>query len=184
MRILLSLLFILLPASGFARTVGDVTLPDSLQIHNSALVLNGAGMRSKYFLDVYVVGLYLPQAGQDAQHIISADQVQAVRLVITSSRITRDRLVDSIEDGIRQSAGKEFPRYQPMLQELWDALTFEVKIGDQFDFTYVPQSGTHFYRNGELLRVLPQFDFKQVLFGIWLGNDPVQDSLKQALLDQ
>jgi len=184
MRNVLLLLCVLLPLASQARTIEDVTLPESLQVNDATLQLNGAGVRSKYFVDVYVAALYLPALQQDARRIVQADEPQSVRLAIISSCITRDRLLESIEDRIRQSAGADFPRYKPMLQELWDALTFEVKIGDQFDFTWVPGKGTEFYRNSELLRVLPQFEFKQVLFGIWLGDDPVQDSLKTALLTQ
>ena len=182
MRVLLLCLMLCLPALGVCRTVAGVDLPESIQVEQQTLTLNGAGIRSKYFMDVYVAGLYLPSASTDARAIVSADAPQSMQLTIISSHITRSRLIDTIEDGIKLSAGKDFPRYQPMLKELWDALTFEVKVGDRFEFTYLPGKGTHFYRNGALLRVLPEFDFKKVLFGIWLGEEPVQPPLKKALL--
>ena len=147
------------------------------------LALNGSGIRSKYFMDVYVASLYLPAHSRNANTIVAADAAQSIHLHIISSHITKDILIESIEDGIKQSAGASFPRYQSRLQELRDALTFEVKKGDRFEFTYLPGKGTHFYRNGKLLRVLPTLEFKQVLFGIWLGKNPVQSSLKTALLN-
>lgn len=182
MRNVLLLLCVLLPLASQARTIEGVTLPESLHVNGTTLLLNGAGVRSKYFIDVYVAALYLPRLQQDARRIVQADELQLVRLAIVSSRITRNRLLESITDGIRQSAGSDYSRYEPMMKELSDSLTFDVKVGDQFDFVWVPKKGTEFYRNGELLRVLPQFEFKQVLFGIWLGDNPVQDSLKAALL--
>jgi hypothetical protein len=182
MRIVLMLLLVCLPTTAFCRTVGGIEMPDTRTLQEQTLTLNGAGIRSKYFMEVYVAGLYLPEPSQDADAIVTADALQSMRLHIISSHITRSRLIDTIEEGIQQSSGKEFPRYKPMLNELWDALTFEVKVGDIFEFTYVPGKGTHFYRNGELLRVLPEFDFKKVLFGIWLGRNPVQDSLKRKLV--
>lgn len=169
-----------LPAQ--ARQVGEVDLPDTLKIGDSSLVLNGAGIRNKYFLDVYVAGIYLPAASHDAAAILKADEVQSVRLVITSSRITRQRLLDSIEDGVRKSAGKDYPKHQPRMQELWDAITFEVKPGDTFEFTWIPGEGTHVSMNGKLLRMIAEHEFKQVLFGIWLSPNPVQESLKQEML--
>lgn len=184
MRYLLACLFLCLSTAGHSLTLKGVDLPETLQVQQTSLVLNGAAVRSKYFMDVYVTGLYLPEKSHDAAAIMDADVVQSMQLHITSSRITRSRLIESIEDGIKLSAGDDFPRYRPMLDELWEALTFEVKLGDSFEFAYVPGTGTHFYRNGELLRVLPQFEFKQVLFGIWLGEKPVQKSVKQGLLGE
>lgn len=165
-----------------ALEVGGVKLEDSHTVMGRTLLLNGAGVRNKFFMDVYVAGLYLPEPNRSAESIIASRDVQSVRLVITSSQITRDRLVEAITDGIRKSSGKDFERYEPMLGELWAAFTFDVQKGDVFDFTYVPNEGVHFIRNGERLRVMTDFDFKKVLFGIWLGNDPVQPSLKQDLL--
>ena len=184
MRWLIALLLFCLPLLGSARTVNDVQLPDALQAGENNLVLNGAGIRSKYFLDVYVAGLYLPTPSDDARQIINADTPQSIRLVITSSHITRTRLLDSIEEGVRKSAGKDFPRYQSRLQTLLEAMTPEVETGDQYDFTYLPGVGTQIRRNGEILTTLATLEFKQILFGIWLGQDPVQNSLKDELLGQ
>ena len=184
MRYLLTLLTLCLPLFCFASTADDAQIPDTLTLGEHTLTLNGAGIRSKYFMDVYVAGLYLPAPNQNATEIIQADEPQTMRLVITSSHITKARLLDSIEEGVEKSAGADYPRFKPHLKELEAALNFEVQQGDQYDFSWIPGSGTHVYRNGEALQVLPTLAFKQVLFGIWLGEDPVQRSLKQALLLQ
>src|SRR5690606_34473920 len=90
MRKVLLSLCVLLPLASQARTIEDVTLPESLQVNDATLQLNGAGVRSKYFVDVYVAALYLPALQQDARRIVQADEPQSVRLAIISSRITRD----------------------------------------------------------------------------------------------
>ena len=176
------LLLLLVAGEADARQVGGMNFPESMVIDNRTLTLNGAGVRSKYFLDVYAVGLYLPETSQNSADIIRADEPQIIRLAITSSHISRDRLVDSIEEGIRLSAGKDYPHYEPMLEELWTALDIEVQIGDVFEFIYIPGKGTAFMMNGEELLVLRDFQFKKVLFGIWLGENPIQRSVKTELL--
>ena len=178
----ISLLLLLVAGEAEARQVGGMNFPESIVANDITLALNGAGVRSKYFLDVYAVGLYLPEASQNPADIIRADETQMIRLTITSSHITKDRLIDSIEEGIRLSAGQDYPHYKPMLEELWTALDFEVRIGDVFEFIYIPGKGTAFMMNGKKLRTLPDFPFKQVLFGIWLGKDPIQQSVKTELL--
>ncbi|MBZ2188530.1 chalcone isomerase family protein [Alcanivorax sp. JB21] len=159
------------------------TLPETITVDDITLTLNGEGQRNKYLMNVYVAGLYLQSREQDAEEIIRRDEVQAVQLTITSSRVTQKRFMDSIEDGFRKSAGDDYPDYAPFLAELReDMADIDIKDGDVFRFIYRPDEGTRFLRNDETLRVIEGLDFKQVLFGIYLGKDPVQDSLKRDML--
>ena len=60
----------------FAKTeIGGVTLPDTLKIGDETLVLNGGGIREKFWLDMYVGGLYLTQKEINSQKIIGSDQL-------------------------------------------------------------------------------------------------------------
>ena len=91
--------------------------------------------------------------------------------------------MDSIEEGFRKSAGDDYPEYASFLDELReDMADIDVQDGDVFHFIYRPEEGTRFLRNDEPLRVIEGLAFKQVLFGIYLGDDPVQDSLKRDML--
>lgn len=165
-----------------ATEVNGVTLPETLEVDNTNLTLNGAGVRNKYFMKVYVAGLYVPQQSADAATIMNADEVQAMRVEITSSMITRNRFQETVQDGLKQSAGDEYPKYEHMLDELWADKNLDVDKGDVFEYRYVPGEGTRFLRNGTSLKVVEGLDFKRVLFGIYLGENPVQDSLKAELL--
>jgi hypothetical protein len=55
--VLLALLLAALPAS--AREVGGVSIPDTSMLGGKTLRLNGAGVRSKFFISIYVGALYL-----------------------------------------------------------------------------------------------------------------------------
>ena len=56
-----------------AATLAGVTLPDTVQVGSTMLVLNGMGIRTKYMVKVYVAGLYLEQKSSDPGAIIKAD---------------------------------------------------------------------------------------------------------------
>ena len=68
MNLLWSAIALCQPA--IAQTVAGITFPDRIQINESALVLNGAGLREKYWIDIYVAALYLPKASTVPQAII------------------------------------------------------------------------------------------------------------------
>ena len=81
-----------LSAPASALTVGDVDVPDTYSAMGQELKLNGAGTRSKWFMDLYVGGLYVPEQVSDGEAVINADEPQAITLHITSGMITSERM--------------------------------------------------------------------------------------------
>jgi hypothetical protein len=59
---------------------------------------------------------------------------------------------------------------------------FSVKEGDQIVMTYLPGKGTAVSVKGTEKGVIEGKDFADALFAVWLGNNPVQEDLKKALL--
>ena len=55
------LLFLATALDVHAATLAGVTLSDNAQVAGKTLVLNGLGVRKKFVVKVYVVGLYLEQ---------------------------------------------------------------------------------------------------------------------------
>jgi len=55
---LIMTLIIMSPVSN-AKEIEGINMPESLEVAKSKLILNGAGVRSKFFMDLYVGGLYL-----------------------------------------------------------------------------------------------------------------------------
>ena len=66
------------PASG--GRIGDVTLPDQIALGESTLSLNGLGMRTFTFFDVYAAGLYLASPSTDAGEILATDGPRAMTM--------------------------------------------------------------------------------------------------------
>ena len=57
-----------------------------------------------------------------------------------------------------------------------------LKRGEVLELVYVPGEGTRMIRDGVLQTTIGGLEFKQALFRIWLGDDPVDAELKEALL--
>jgi len=55
------LLVALLVAPAHAAEVAGVKIEDRVTVESSELALNGAGLRTKFFVNVYAAGLYLAQ---------------------------------------------------------------------------------------------------------------------------
>ncbi len=58
----------------------------------------------------------------------------------------------------------------------------DVREGDSYTLTYAPGKGTTLRLNGSPLVTIPGQDFAAAYFRIWLGDDPISESMRDALL--
>lgn len=164
-------------------TVSGVKLPAQIKKDEKALSLNGAGTRKKYFMSVYVAGLYMETKSKNAKQIIEADQAMGVRIQVVSSLVTSDNMSEPIREGFKKSLdGKTAPLQDKIDQFIKTFSAEDIDDGDVFDLWYIPGVGVKSYKNGKYKSTISGLDFKKALFGIWLGADPVSDDLKEDLL--
>jgi hypothetical protein len=164
-----------------SRNIEGIDFPQKLSIHGAELGLNGGGLREKLgFLDLYVGALYLPQKSSDATEIVMSDTSMAIRIVIASGLVTRDRFIEALEEGFNNtSVGKYSPKD---IQSFKEFLSDAFEPNDEILLSYGPEKGTILSKNGQVRGSFTGLPFKQALFAIWLGDKPAQNSLKQQML--
>lgn len=159
-----------------------VELPPTLKLGEQELILNGTGARQQYFLDMYVAGLYLAQPGAAAAAIVDADAPMVIRIAITSKFVSQEKLVSSLQEGFEASTGGNLEPILAEVRQFRQCFADEIKRGDVFDIVYIPGHGAIVVKNGKNKGTVAGLEFKRALFGIWLGERPVDGKLKQALL--
>ena len=184
--LLLTLLLILQFSTASAQTqidVNGVTVPRKIEFQGKTLQLNGAGGRSKMWLEVYVQALYLSQLSQDPQFIIDSDTEMAIRIEITSSMVSSNKLTKAMNAGFEKSAGDNLGELRPRIETFKSYLSDAITEKDVFVLAYNPLDQTiNVFKNETLKGKIPGFDFKKALFGIWLSDKPVDETLKNHLL--
>lgn len=165
-----------------AIEIGGATLPDTMPVEGRDLVLNGSGLRKKFFVKVYAMGLYLHQKTQDARKIIQADETMAARMHFIYDKVTAKDLVDAWEEGFENATGGELEPIRERMETFNGYFTVDAGENDVYDFVYVPEQGVRVVFNGRFVGSIPGLDFKQALFGIWLGEKPADKSLKKGML--
>jgi hypothetical protein len=174
---------LLLVSNAWAGEVKGVHIPESLSAGDVQLQLNGAGVRNKFFLNLYVGALYLVEPSGKGREVVSADEPMAIRLHVLSKLITSERMEEASREGFVQATNGDTSRIQERMEEFISLFKHEEIVkGDVFDFVYRPGKGILAYKNEELMSAVKGLDFKKALFAIWLGNDPVQESLKAKML--
>mgnify|MGYP000851735001 FL=1 len=122
---------------------------------------------------------------EDAKDILDSDTNMGIRLQITSSLVSSQKLSKSLHKGIVKSIGEEnLPKYKTQLDLLEKLLNREATVeNDAFNLIYSStEKSILVYKNNQLEGKIPGFDFKKAFFGIWLSNNPVDAELKDALL--
>lgn len=168
--------------SAYAQTkkFHGVSFNTELKLDGENLVINGAGLREKYFMDLYVAGLYLPKKTDDAKKVIYDDTEMAIHIKIISSSVTRERFIESVNEGF--AASKHGSASKEEIKKFVGFFNEPIKNGDKIYLDYIPGKGVRVTKNGEVKGTVPGLDFKKALFGIWFGTPPVQESLKKEML--
>lgn len=175
----------LLANAGFALEVQGVQLDDAAKVGGSELQLNGAGVRSAGLgKEVYVAGLYLQGRSQNAEKTLASKQPK--RLVMVFNRdIKSSVLHNAFRDGISLNAtGAELARLEPSIAKLEQIMTTipETKAGDRLALDFLADGSVALNYKGQVLDSIPGPDFGKAMLKIWLGEVPVADDLKNALL--
>jgi len=170
-----------LAASALAVEVKGVKFPDKVEANGQDITFNGGGERTEYGFQVYVAALYLKQKSADAARIVAADELMDVKLQITSSMITPDNMKSSIMKAFEKSTNGDIAPLKARIDTFVG--TFKgLSNHDVYNFAYVPGKGVEVSGNGVTLSVIEGLDFKKALYGIWLGDKPVQKELKAMML--
>jgi hypothetical protein len=156
--------------------------PAQIKAGEHRLLLNGWGARTKFYLELYVAGLYLTKANSNPAAIAAANEPMSIRVKITSGMVSQAKLVQSLTDGFHNATNGNVASIQSEINQFRQCLTEAIRKGDTFDFVYLPEHGVVINKNGKFKGVVAGIEFKKALFNIWLSDKPADANLKKAML--
>jgi len=180
--VLFALVVLMMVPSAYAREVGGKNLPESITVANDTLQLNGAGIREKFFMDIYACGLYLKNKSSDPQKIMSADEPMSIKMIVISGLMSQEKLVAALNEGFEKSTGGNVDAFRDKIEKYIAAHAGEIKKDDVFEYQYVPGEGMSVLKNGEKRTTVNGIDFKKAVMGIWLCDEPASEDLKEGML--
>ena len=168
----------------YARTLAEVNVPESVtqEGHGKELLLNGAGIRKKFFIKVYVAGLYLPEKTSEAAVVESMDGANRLLMHFVYSEVSRKKMDTAWQEGFYANNSKETMAGLADSLALFKSFFPDMHEGDVVWIDYLPGRGTFVTINGEEKGYIPGREFNIALLRVWLGPNPVTDELKSGLL--
>jgi hypothetical protein len=174
----------LLSWNASAVEVAGVNIANSLHLGNHDLVLNGAGLRTRFFFKVYVAALYLGEKTHVAEAVLDQPGVKRVSMHILRE-ISGEKMLNAFNEAMTANhTPAEMQALEPQLKELTAIFhaVGKVKDGDVVNLDYFPDSGTQIIVNGVQRGNISGVAFNRALLKIWLGDKPAQADLKQEML--
>lgn len=152
----------------------------SISVGNETLILNGGGLREKYWFDLYVATLYLKNKNSDGAKIIHKDDEMAFHIKLVSDKVTREKFLETVKEGFAKATAGKASKEE--IKEFFSFFSDEFKNGDKIHLDYIPNKGLQVKKNGVVKGTIPGLEFKKALFSIWLGSNPPDENLKAGLL--
>ena len=183
--LLLAALLAALPAP--ALEIGHTRLPERLRVagNGSELTLNGAGVRSRFRFEIYVIGLYLTERLNSDRAVLAQPRAKRIRIVMlrdVSARQMTEALIGVMQ---KNNPADELAAAHEGIEEFRAMLLALARVptGTVFDIDYAPKGGTRLAVVG-IPRGAPIAGaaFYRAVLRIWIGDKPEQPGLKDALL--
>jgi hypothetical protein len=179
--ILCCLLLCSLPVN--AKEIGGVMVQETLQTENGTLLhLNGAGIRSKFFFDIYIAELYMEHPSNMVGEVIEAAGHKRMVMHFLYDEVGKDKLIEGWDEEFAgNSKADEVLKLQDRINQ-FNGMFVDVKKNDTVVLDFIPGQGTTVTIAGQEKGVIPGKDFNDGLLRIWLGDKPVTKGLKAKLL--
>ena len=177
----LSLLFA--AAAAEAKTVAGVNLPDTVSVNGQTLVLNGAGIRKKLFIKVYVGALYLASKQNNAAAVIATDAARRMVMHFVFG-VDKGKIAEAWEEGLRDNTPNASAEVKNNFKTLASWME-DIEKGHEIVLTYVPATGTTVEVNGKVKGTMAGKATADAIIATWIGPKPGPgDDFKKAVLGQ
>lgn len=181
----LAVLAISFSATAATIDVGGAKIEDTVDLQGSKLQLNGAGVRYRAVFKVYAAGLYLGKKAGTPEEVFAAPGPK--RMSITLLReVDANELGKAFTKGFEENSPKaDMSKLIPGLIKMGQIFSDQKKMvaGENFTIDWIPGTGTIISVKGKQQgEPFKEPEFYVALMRIWLGPNPADAKLKDALL--
>ena len=186
-RCMTALAALALSFSAAAATVdvGGIKIEDAMELQGSKLQLNGSGIRYRAVFKIYATGLYVGKKVTTSEDLFAAPGPK--RITITLLRdIDANDLGKAFTKGFEENSPKaEMSKLIPGLIKMGQIFSDQKKMvaGENFTIDWIPGTGTIISVKGKPQgEPFKEPEFYAALMRIWVGPNPADFKLKDALL--
>lgn len=157
---------------------GSVCFPAKAALDTAELPIRNAAKLRYLGFSLYTSALYLPEHVEDLPGSLGKEPM---RFVLHYHRgFSRAQINKAAEKAISSDPSVDMAAIRAALDAAY-AIHQDVKEGDEYELTFVPDVGTTFVLNGKKTGHVAGNEFARAYFGIWLGARPISDRFRDSL---
>ena len=169
-RLILAAALTLAALSASAATVAGAKIEDTVNAGGQNLVLNGAAVRKKFVIKVYVGALYLQGKQSSAAAILAADAPRR-QVMHFLYGVDKEKMAEAWQEGLEDNTPNASPEVKTAFKTLSSWME-DMEEGKRIVLTYVPGTGTTVEVNGKNKGTLGGKAVADAILNTWLGPKP------------
>ena len=181
-KLVVALLFLLLSSQAFALDVAGVNVAPTVSAGQKTLTLNGAGIRTKFFVKVYVGSLYTERKVTSATQLLADPGEKLVRMSFVYKKVEKKAIVEAFAEGLENNSPGVARSAEAKAFLSW--FTEDFVAGDTVDISLSPDGTVAASHNGKTLGTVRSPALVQGVLLIWFGEKPADGGLKKGMLGQ
>jgi Chalcone isomerase-like len=182
-RLILAAALSLAAVTASAATVAGANIEDTTTVGTQRLVLNGAALRKKFVVKVYVGALYLMSKQNNAAAIITADAPRR-QVMHFLYDVDKGKMAEAWEEGLKDNTPNASAEVKTAFKTLSGWME-DMKTGKRIVITYAPGTGTTVEVNGHVKGTLGGKAVADAILNTWVGPKPGPGSdFKKGVLGQ
>lgn len=164
---------------GWARELNAQSFAEQLEFEGTAFHLQGLGLKTQFFIKVFVAGFYTAEAL--CRPDLLAGCPKRIEVAYLYPIPGKKLAAETRKNMILNTTSEEFNSIRSRV-ELMESFYVDLKPGDRYAISYLPERGTYFTYNGKVMGLIEGSDFAKALFAVWIGENPISQLLKRNLL--
>ena len=179
-KLAVALSFLLLSSNVWALDVAGVDVAPTVSARQKTLTLNGAGIRKKLFVKVYVGSLYTERKVTTPAQLLADPGEKLVRMNFVHKKVEKEKIIEAFAEGLANNSPGVARSAEAKAFLSW--FTADFMAGDTVDISLSPDGTVAASHNGKALGTVRSPALVQGVLLIWFGEKPADGGLKKGML--
>ena len=181
-KLAVALSILLLSSQAYALEIAGVNVAPTVSVNQKTLTLNGAGIRKKFFFNVYVGSLYTERKVTTPEELFADTGEKLVRMNFVYKKVEKEKIVEAFAEGLTSNSPYVARTAEAKAFLSW--FTSDFVAGDTVDISLSPDGTVAATQNGKALGSVRSPTLAQGVLRIWFGERPADKNLKKGMLGQ
>ncbi|MBI5610629.1 MAG: chalcone isomerase family protein [Deltaproteobacteria bacterium] len=167
-----------------ATEIEGYNFPNDTQAAGQPVKLVGVGVRTKWMMNIYVMGAYMATPKKSASALINNDEPKMMWLHMMRG-IGADKMREAIDTGLEKNvAAAERARIAPDVDKIKAAFPSDISKNLDMQFIYTPAGGFALKIGSAVKFSSPDKGLAKAMFSMWFGPSPNDKDLKKQVLGE